>query len=88
MRRRVVCVVDSDTIHVRVGPRLEKVRYIGVNAPEIADPQARGWREGGARAHEVNQRLAAGQAVSLEVDTARRDACGLIECTRGWVRAD
>jgi len=28
MTGRVVWVVDGDTIHVRVGPRLEKVRYI------------------------------------------------------------
>jgi len=48
MRGRVVWVVDGDTIHVRVGPRLEKGRYIGVNAPEVPHPGARGWREGGA----------------------------------------
>ncbi len=38
MTGRVVWVVDGDTIHVRVGPRLEKVRYIGVNAPEMTIP--------------------------------------------------
>ena len=76
MRGRVVWVVDGDTIHVRVGPRLEKVRYIGVNAPEIPHPGARGWRQGGARAREVNQRLVAGRDVRLELDTARRDGYG------------
>ena len=76
MRGRVVWVVDGDTIHLQVGPRLEKVRYIGVNAPEIPHPQARGWREGGARAREVNRRLVAGQGVRLDLDTARRDAYG------------
>ena len=76
MRGRVVWVVDGDTIHLQVGPRLEKVRYIGVNAPEIAHPQARGWREGGARAREVNRRLVAGRDVRLEIDTARRDGYG------------
>ena len=46
MNGRVVWVVDGDTIHVRIGTRLEKVRYIGVNAPEIPH-DTRGWREGG-----------------------------------------
>ena len=76
MRGRVVWVVDGDTIHVQVGSRLEKVRYIGVNAPEIPHPGARGWREGGARAREVNRRLVAGRDVRLELDTARRDTYG------------
>lgn len=50
MKGRVVWVVDGDTIHVRVGPRLEKVRYIGVNAPERSRTPK---REAGAReAHE------------------------------------
>jgi endonuclease YncB( thermonuclease family) len=35
MEGRVVWVVDGNTIHVRVGSRLEKLRYIGINAPEI-----------------------------------------------------
>jgi endonuclease YncB( thermonuclease family) len=38
MTGRVVWVVDGDTIHVRVGPRLEKVRYIGVNAQVMTIP--------------------------------------------------
>ena len=76
MRGRVVRVVDGDTIHVQVGPGIEKARYIGVNAPEIPHPGARGWREGGTRAREVNQRLVAGRDVRLELDTARRDGYG------------
>ncbi len=39
MTGRVVWVVDGDTIHVRIGSRLEKVRYIGANAP--GDPTSR-----------------------------------------------
>ena len=80
----MVWVVDGDTIHVRVGPRLEKVRYIGVNAPEIPHG-ARGWREGGARAREVNRRLVAGQAARLELDLGRRDAYGRL-LAYVWVR--
>lgn len=76
MKGRVVWVVDGDTIHVRVGPRLEKVRYIGVNAPEIPHPEARGWREGGARAFALNRRLVARQTARLELDLGRRDTYG------------
>lgn len=85
MRGRVVWVVDGDTIHVRVGPRLEKVRYIGVNAPEVPHPGTRGWREGGARAHEVNQRLVAWQTARLELDLGRRDSWGRL-LAYVWVR--
>jgi micrococcal nuclease len=85
MNGRVVWVVDGDTIHVRVGRRLEKVRYIGVNAPEIPHPEARGWRDGGARAHGANRRLVAGRSVRLELDIARRDSWGRL-LAYVWVR--
>jgi endonuclease YncB( thermonuclease family) len=81
MTGRVVWVVDGDTIHVRVGPQLEKVRYIGVNAPEIPH-EARGWREGGAQAHSVNRHLVAGQTARLELDLGRRDTHGHADCTK------
>src|SRR5262245_65202207 len=34
----VTHVVDGDTIHVRVDDRIEKVRYIGMDAPETKHP--------------------------------------------------
>src|SRR5215204_7703859 len=37
---QVVRVVDGDTIHVQVGGRREKVRYIGVDTPESVKPGA------------------------------------------------
>ena len=55
---------------------LRKVRYTGVNAPEIPHPEAPGWREGGARALAVNQRLVAGQTARLKLDLQRRDHYG------------
>src|SRR3989475_3969556 len=42
----VVRVVDGDTIVVRIGARMERVRYIGVNAPEVHHP-TRGEEPGG-----------------------------------------
>jgi micrococcal nuclease len=71
----VVRVVDGDTVHVRVGDRIEKVRYIGVNTPEIHHPQ-RGEEPGGRRAHEVNRRLVEGKPVRLELDVQPRDRRG------------
>ena len=35
---QVVRVVDGDTIHVRIGDRIEKVRYIDMNPPELHHP--------------------------------------------------
>jgi micrococcal nuclease len=71
----VVHVVDGDTIHVRLGDRLEKVRYIGVNTPEIHHP-SRGEEPGGRAAHAVNRRLVAGKRVRLELDVQARDRYG------------
>ena len=45
----VVRIVDGDTIHVRVGDRVEKVRYIGVNTPEVHHPR-KGEEPGGREA--------------------------------------
>jgi len=87
VKGRVVWVVDGDTIHVRVGSRVEKVRYIGVNAPEIPHPEARGWLEGGAQAVAVNQLLVAGQAAHLALDIRHRDIYGRLLAYVWVVRA-
>jgi micrococcal nuclease len=71
----VVRVVDGDTIHVRLGERLEKVRYIGVNTPELHHP-ARGAEPGGREARDVNRRLVEGKRVRLELDVQHRDRYG------------
>jgi endonuclease YncB( thermonuclease family) len=46
VKGRGVWVVDGDTIHVRLGKRVEQVRYIGVNAPEVPH-DVRYWQKGG-----------------------------------------
>ena len=71
----VVRVVDGDTIQVRIGARAEKVRYIGVNTPEVHHPR-KGEEPGGREATEVNRRLVGGQAVRLELDVQERDRYG------------
>ncbi|MBI4609886.1 MAG: thermonuclease family protein [Candidatus Rokubacteria bacterium] len=71
----VVRVVDGDTIHVRVGDRVERVRYIGVNTPELHHP-TRGEEPGGREALELNRQLVAGKRVRLELDIQERDRYG------------
>ena len=71
----VVRVVDGDTIHVRLAARLEKVRYIGVNAPEVHHPSKR-EEPGGTEAHAMNRQLVEGKRVRLEIDVQARDRYG------------
>jgi len=71
----VVRVVDGDTIHVRIGDRVEKVRYIGVNTPEVHHP-TKGEEPGGRVASEINRRLVTGRHVRLELDVQERDRYG------------
>jgi micrococcal nuclease len=71
----VVRIVDGDTIHVRVGDRVEKVRYIGVNTPEVHHP-TRGEEPGGRQASDVNRTLVDGRRVQLELDVRLRDRYG------------
>ncbi len=68
-------VVDGDTIQVRVGGRVETVRYIGVNTPELRHP-VRGAEPGGQEARAVNGELVAGKRVRLEMDAQPRDRHG------------
>lgn len=71
----VVRVVDGDTIHVRIGARVEKVRYIGVNTPELHHP-TRGEEPGGREALELNRQLTAGKRARIELDVQQRDRYG------------
>ena len=71
----VVRVVDGDTIFVRLGDRIEKIRYIGVNSPEIHHP-IKGEEPGGRAAAEVNCRLVQGHHLRLELDVRTRDRYG------------
>jgi len=84
---RVVKLVDGDTIWVDVGAgRIEKVRYIGVNTPEIHHP-TQGEEAGGRAAAAVNRSLVAGRHVRLEPDVQLRDRYGRL-LAYVWVRAE
>ncbi len=68
----VVRVIDGDTILLSNG---EKVRYIGINTPEIHHP-TRGKESYGEEAKEANRRLVEGKTVRLEFDVQQRDKYG------------
>lgn len=72
---RVELVVDGDSIHVRLGGRTEKVRYIGIDAPELNHPE-RGEEPWAREAAEVNRKLVDGKTVRLERDVQERDSYG------------
>jgi micrococcal nuclease len=71
----VVRVVDGDTIHVQLADRVEKVRYIGLDSPEIHHP-VKGEEPGGREAATVNRGLVEGRRVRLELDVRTRDRWG------------
>lgn len=71
----VVRIVDGDTIYVRLADRVEKVRYIGVNTPEVHHPW-KGEEPGGRAAAAVNRELVGGRHVRLELDVQSRDRHG------------
>ena len=71
----VVRVVDGDTIHVRIADRIENVRYIGVNTPEVHHPR-KGEEPGGREAAAINRGLVIDRSVRLETDVQSRDRYG------------
>jgi len=68
-KMRVVYVYDGDTVKLANG---EKVRYIGIDTPEMnyKNPPAEYLAQ---EAKEFNRRLVYGKTVHLEFDTERRD---------------
>jgi micrococcal nuclease len=86
-RARVLRVVDGDTILVRIpGPpaRRERVRYIGIDAPESVTPERPVECYGPASAA-ANRRLVGGRTVTLSTDAERRDRFGRL---LAYVRVD
>ncbi|HEX2953979.1 MAG TPA: thermonuclease family protein [Bacillota bacterium] len=69
---KVTRVIDGDTIVVE---KLGKVRYIGVNAPEIKHGDQPG-QPFGVEATTANKKLVLGKKVKLEYDLGRRDKYG------------
>jgi len=71
----VTYIVDGDTIHVEIGGEEFRVRYIGIDAPEIAHDNNPGERLG-QEATQANERMVGGKRVILETDTSDTDQFG------------
>jgi micrococcal nuclease len=69
---KVMRVIDGDTIEIEGG---EKVRYIGMDAPETVDP-VKPVECFGPEASNENKKLVEGKIVRLEKDTSERDKYG------------
>jgi micrococcal nuclease len=68
----VTRVVDGDTIHVLLGGRIERLRLIGVDAPEIDHPEQPAECYGKESAR-FAQRSLDGRTIRIEFDVERRD---------------
>jgi len=62
-------------VWVQLGSRIEKVRYIGIDTPEVHHP-TRGEEPGGRAATEINRSLVGDRPVRLEPDVQLRDRYG------------
>ncbi len=80
----VIRTVDGDTVWVRLAGGVEKVRYIGIDTPEIHHP-TRGEEPGGRAATEINRGLVGDRPVRLEPDVQLRDRYGRL-LAYVWVR--
>jgi len=72
----VVKVVSGDTIHVFVNGDVERVRYIGVTAPDPGDTAAAAGEPLGREALQFNRGLTNAKNVRLELDVQERDPEG------------
>lgn len=66
---QVTRVIDGDTIEVRIGGQAFRVRYIGMDTPEVGDPF-------GAESTAANDELVRGQTVRLVKDVSETDRYG------------
>lgn len=69
-------VVDGDTIRVRFEGGSERVRYIGIDTPEVAHAPGETSEPLGDAATEANRRLLGEGPVRLVFDVERRDRYG------------
>lgn len=69
---KVTRVIDGDTVEIEGGQR---VRYIGVNTPEMNDarPAVRSWAE---KARDKNREIVEGKRVTMERDVSETDRYG------------
>jgi micrococcal nuclease len=78
-RARVERVVDGDTLVVTLDGRIERLRYIGLDAPELDPPECHAME-----ALRLHERLVDGAELRLERDRTDRDRFGRL-LRHAWV---
>lgn len=68
----VVKVIDGDTVEVNISGKVQKVRLLGIDTPELHDPR-KPVQCFGREAYEKSQELLGGQKVRLESDLSQGD---------------
>ena len=68
----VTRVIDGDTIEVSIAGTIQKVRYIGIDTPELDAKQAK-FRALAQEATSLNRQLVKGKTVRLEKDISETD---------------
>ncbi|MEX1102883.1 MAG: thermonuclease family protein, partial [Dehalococcoidia bacterium] len=71
----VLSVSDGDTIRVRLNGENERLRYIGIDAPELR-PESGPPEPFAEEAAEANEQLVEGEDICLERDVSDRDRFG------------
>ena len=71
----VVSVTDGDTVRVDLNGEEERLRYIGIDAPEL-NPESGDAEPLAAEATEANEQLVDGERICLERDVSDRDRFG------------
>jgi len=84
---RLVRVVDGDTIRVMVGGVEERVRFLGIDTPELNAGSAATPDPYAGAATDANARLLAGGRIVLERDVSERDQYGRL-LRDIWVERD
>jgi len=68
----VTRVIDGDTIEVNIDGTIYKVRYIGIDTPELDDERPE-FRTLAQEATRLNRQLVEGKTVRLEKDISKTD---------------
>lgn len=85
---RVERVIDGDTIVVRIGRRTERVRLIGIDAPEVAKRGEPGECFGDEATRILAGMVPPGTSVVLERDAEARDVYGRLLAYVSVARGD
>ena len=72
---QIVRVIDGDTIEVEIEGKSYKVRYIGIDTPELHHPE-KPVEYYAQEAYEKNRELVEGKTVFLEKDVSETDRYG------------